>query len=476
MTLKYEELASQLYKTVLSEYNNRAKWDKRSLSMMLDEHLKEFNEEAQKLIEQQVYDNLNNAYFPTLASAPSVASSVELSSMLYKNAKETVIKVNKILLDGVKSKTTIKEIAMNIYDGYNSDIDNLDVDEKLPKYLLNDKDAMKQVDKLKNTTLKYSYQKVLKKLEDINAKGLDKAMWVALQERARYYANRIAKTEAHRANMLSRAKEYMEDEEVQYVRYEMSSGHPKVDICDFYAGLDMGYGRGVVKKEDMRTLPLHPHCHCVYSPHYEEVNTKGTKSFKKASREAMSKFSEYEQRQIVGSKDKLREFKDGAGIEGLFNRLRPKYKIGKYSDVLYNGGMEKIEDKIIANFENVKDDISGKFGDLWRSEKHLNDHIERRVNLGHIKDKKDYIDKTLDCLANSDNFIFAQHKNSWDNICYNKSKDWAVIFNENGKMMTSYKVEPFKMGFIEKQKKFNAKIKKGVPNDRFKQFFRSLRK
>jgi len=43
-------------------------------------------------------------------------------------------------------------------------------------------------------------------------------------------------------------------------------------------------------------------------------------------------------------------------------------------------------------------------------------------------------------------------------------------------MMTSYKVEPFKMGFIEKQKKFNAKIKKGVPNDRFKQFFRSLRK
>ncbi len=336
MILKYEELASQLYKTVLSEYNNRAKWDKRSLSMMLDEHLKEFNEEAQKLIEQQIYDNLNSAYFPTLASAPSVASSVELSSMLYKNAKETAIKVNKILLDGVKSKTTIKAIAMNIYDGYNSDIDNLDVDEKLPKYLLNDKDAMKQVDKLKNTTLKYSYQKVLKKLEDINAKGLDKAMWVALQERARYYANRIAKTEAHRANMLSRAKEYMEDEEVQYVRYEMSSGHPKVDICDFYAKLDVGYGAGVVKKSDMVMLPLHPHCHCIYSPHYEEANTKGTKSFKKASREAMSKFSEYEQRQIVGSKDKLREFKDGAGIEGLFNRLRPKYKIGKYLDVLYN--------------------------------------------------------------------------------------------------------------------------------------------
>jgi len=41
--------------------------------------------------------------------------------------------------------------------------------------------------------------------------------------------------------------------------------------------------------------------------------------------------------------------------------------------------------------------------------------------------------------------------------------------------MTSYKVGPFKIGFIEKQKKFNAKIKKGVPNYRFKQFFISLR-
>ena len=138
--MKYEELASQLYKTVLSEYNNRAKWDKRSLSMMLDEHLKEFNEEAQKLIEQQIYDNLNSAYFPTLTSAPSVASSVELSSMLYQNAKETSKKVSNILKENINAKRTIKEIAMDIYDGYNSDIDNLDVDEKLPKYLLNDKD------------------------------------------------------------------------------------------------------------------------------------------------------------------------------------------------------------------------------------------------------------------------------------------------------------------------------------------------
>ena len=101
--MKYEELARTLYKNVLSEYYNRAKWDKRSLSMMLDEHLQEYNKEAQKLIEQQVYANLNSAYFVE-GSVPLVASSVELSSMLYKNAKQTNANVTKILAEANNPK------------------------------------------------------------------------------------------------------------------------------------------------------------------------------------------------------------------------------------------------------------------------------------------------------------------------------------------------------------------------------------
>ena len=84
--------------------------------------------------------------------------------------------------------------------------------------------------------------------------------------------------------------------------------------------------------------------------------------------------------------------------------------------------------------------------------------------------------KTIESLASTDSFIFAQHDKSWDNICYNHKKDWAVVFNENGQIMTSYKITNESEGFLAKQKRFKAKIKEGVPNDRFKKFFRSLRK
>lgn len=350
--MKYEELAKQLYKTVMSEYNNRAKWDKRSLSMMLDEHLKEFNKEAKKLIEEEIYSNLNKDYF-IAGDTPLVADSVMLSSMLYKNAKGVSKKVATILHDNFKAKKTIKDTAMKIYDGYNSKVDNLDVKNGLPKYLFEDREAKKRVDKLVNKRLKESYKKVLKTMEDIDSKAFGKAMWVALQEKSRYYASRIAQTEGARSRNLSRAVEYMDDDEIEYVKFKMSSAHRITDICNYYASLDVGYGAGIVKKADMRVLPLHPHCHCRYVPHYKKVKKTNIKNPQKNT---MSKFSKFEQKSITGSYEKLLEFKQGVDIEELFNRVRPSYPIRKYQDVLgYNGGMEifsKDLNDFIKNIEN----------------------------------------------------------------------------------------------------------------------------
>lgn len=145
-------------------------------------------------------------------------------------------------------------------------------------------------------------------------------------------------------------------------------------------------------------------------------------------------------------------------------------------DVGYNVGMKKIEDKIVNNFKNIDNDIYKNFHKLWMSDKNFENHIEKRINLGHISSKEDYILKTLGCLANCNNFIFAEHQESWDNICYNDSKDWAVIFNEHSQIMTSYRVEPKSKSFEESQLSIKAKIKKGVPNERFKQYFKKLRK
>jgi len=298
--------------------------------------------------------------------------------MLYKNAKETNKKVTKILADGNKAKETIKNMAMKIYDGYNSGVDNLKINEGLPKYLLNDKDALKQVNKLKNSMLKLSYKKILENMTDINSKAFKKAMHSALQERARYYAKRIAQTEAHRSSMLSRAKEYLDDDNVEFVKFRMSSGHKITDICDYYSSLDVGYGVGIVPKEQMRVLPLHPHCHCVYDGYYKKVKKKTIKYHQKNT---LNKFSNYEQQQILGSKDKLQDFRDGADVEEIFNRVRPKYKIGLYGDVLgYNSDM-----KVFSRNNITKDEISSI--ELWS---------KSAKNAGIIRDvvRKDFINLT----------------------------------------------------------------------------------
>jgi hypothetical protein len=173
------------------------------------------------------------------------------------------------------------------------------------------------------------YKDIVRRLDVLNDKALEKYIKTAYHEKMRYYAKRIADTETHRALMTKRAYEYLNDENIEFVRFEMSSRHPKVDICDFYANLDVGYGRGIIPKKEMRTTPLHPHCHCIYAPYYGKVKGK-RKSWKEAVQDTMGKFNERDQREILGTYAMLERFKAGEDIEKIFNTIRPKYPIQRY--------------------------------------------------------------------------------------------------------------------------------------------------
>ena len=72
----------------------------------------------------------------------------------------------------------------------------------------------------------------------------------------------------------------------------------------------------------------------------------------------MSRFSEYVQRQILGSRQKLAEFKSGVSIESIFNRLRPKYPIQRYVDVL--GRIAKSKEGVALNIEQMLQEIRQK--------------------------------------------------------------------------------------------------------------------
>jgi len=328
--LNFDKEADKVYKEFINDIKRKGyKYAKNKLKS----HLKAFNSEIQVKLLEEVKKRVRGNY-EAFVKDNLVVNKITLSIMLYNNARETEIKIAKILNEAHKLKKTLKNVSMEIYDGYKTDVKNIDAKKILPKYLTEDKDALLNITKLKTKPLLLSYKKVREAIEKADAKALEKSLYVAMNEKMRYYATRIAITELHRATMAQRAKEYLDDNDVEYVRFEMSSSHPKVDICDFYSSLDYGLGRGVVPKGYMRTLPLHPNCHCVYSPYYGKIKKQTHFKDKSVFDKTLNNFSEYDQKQILGSSAKLEEYKRGKGIEDIFNDIRPKYPILKYSDIL----------------------------------------------------------------------------------------------------------------------------------------------
>ena len=103
-----------------------------------------------------------------------------------------------------------------------------------------------------------------------NEDGLKRAVYVAVQEKSRYVAERIARTESARAWADGFIARYENDDTVAAYRWEVSSAHPCTDVCDMYANADLwGLGKGIYPKDQCPTLPAHPHCLCYLSPIYE---------------------------------------------------------------------------------------------------------------------------------------------------------------------------------------------------------------
>ena len=78
---------------------------------------------------------------------------------------------------------------------------------------------------------------------------LAKQLKIAWYEKNRYFANRIAQTELHRAYTDQLAADLMAEPKLQYVQIRLSQKHLKTDICDLHTKQDKyGLGAGVYPK------------------------------------------------------------------------------------------------------------------------------------------------------------------------------------------------------------------------------------
>jgi histone H3/H4 len=195
------------------------------------------------------------------------------------------------LQEQMRRNKTWTEAARALYDGYGDDGQNVykggkDIISRqdLPKYLQkvreatgNDLQALAEqrqaIDKINrlarngapNKALQAAYNELLEAVQKGNEKAIEKAVEVAINEKSRYVAERITRTEMARAWADGFVAKMKKDADIVAVKFKLSSRHPVFDICDMYAKADMyGLGAGIYPKDKLPPLPVHPHCLCRY--------------------------------------------------------------------------------------------------------------------------------------------------------------------------------------------------------------------
>ena len=153
----------------------------------------------------------------------------------------------------------------------------------------------------------------MESVKDGNEKAIQKAIQTAINERSRYIAERIARTEMARAYADGFVAKLNNDDDIVAVKFKLSGRHPTFDICDMYAKADMyNLGAGVYPKDKLPPLPVHPHCLCRYSEIYtgEVDTTKEKPRIREAGDKWLAGLTEYQRQKVLGV-DGLKAWKAG---------------------------------------------------------------------------------------------------------------------------------------------------------------------
>lgn len=235
-------------------------------------------------------------------------SGMKLSEKLHGAEKEMRQSIVSTIKAQQKLGTHALQTARALYDGYRAG--HVVRQQQLPQYLdviasfarksdLTKADqqalqrlvrkAKRQVDRIgangaPDKSLQTAYRQLLNAVDENNTKAIENAVRTAVEEKSRYVAERIARTEAARAWADGFHARYDVDDDIAAYKWQLSSRHPHYDICDMYAHANLwGLGPGIFPKDKTPTLPVHPHCLCHLSLVYvTELDGKQAKDNIKA--------------------------------------------------------------------------------------------------------------------------------------------------------------------------------------------------
>ena len=254
---------------------------------------------------------------------------VQLSQKLYAQAAYVSEVTTGIVDRHLKGFQDARALALELFEGYGfrpPDAEPLQLkpsNTALPKYLreallpdggiqsdLARAFAKMQVDNLRTPALKAAYSDVLRAISDVESgKGadlLEKRLRTAFYERMRYFANRIAQTELHRAYSLHVAKLIMDDEGY---RIRPDSAQPRKYqrlhlLADSRARQICGMGKGVYPKRAAPVPGFHPFCRCKISPRLDLTGKQEKPVDENSDRYFLSRVGGPMAARIMGSKDR----------------------------------------------------------------------------------------------------------------------------------------------------------------------------
>jgi len=211
---------------------------------------------------------------------------VNLSERMYKNSKKVQAESAEVIGKAIREGESAAKTAKKLFDGYGKG--GIIPEQDIPEFIQEVKDlpvpdwldeeavaewkaairhARKLIEQGTTPGLRAAYSEVMDAIENGANQNISKAIDTAVQEKTRYTAERIARTERARAYADGVMAKYMDDPDIVAFQWKLSDRHPKCDICDVYAHADLyGLGKGIFPKDKFPKLPAHPHCLCRIKP------------------------------------------------------------------------------------------------------------------------------------------------------------------------------------------------------------------
>lgn len=252
-----------------------------------------------------------------LVNMPWAPDGLILSERTTKGNKAILQVVKQVLTEQRRKGASYKKAALSLFDGYKKGgiIPKQEIPEFMTKlyrlsagegyrdasYRAELRRIQSQLNRMNTPSLRVAYHQLVKAIDTRNDEALQKAIYTATQERTRYFAERIARTELRRAYIDGFLARYDNDPTVVAYKWRMSGVHPVFDICDVYANADLyGLGKGVYPKDKVPLLPVHPHCICYLMPVRDLKGKEVIDKVEQGGREYINSLPLRKRRQLLG--------------------------------------------------------------------------------------------------------------------------------------------------------------------------------